>query len=309
MTYNYHEMIESFATGNLQRGKQYARFILEGMKNDLEWRDRMLKTLSMQFMSLPANLQEFLFAEDPAVIDMERTVLSSKEEKIVHHIERMQSVSDKMAEKGIRYLNSTLLYGKSGTGKTTLAKYIARKMDLPFVCINISTIVGSYLGQTSKRVADIFEYAMKTKCIFMMDEVDVIGVARNSNSDSASSERSSIVMSITQNIDRLPNSTILIAGTNRLDILDEALLRRFSLQQEINLPDHDCILEICNRYLINSEIALDDTHLDEFSKRMVQEKRSKDYVVKRVVEAMAMAFAKNEPLDLGCKKEQILFDF
>lgn len=309
MTDYYKNLVEGLSSGDLQKAKTYARFILEGMKTDNVWRDEMLKKLSMQFMELPSNISEFLFAENPAVIDMERTVLSTKEKKIVGHIERMQSVSNRMAESGIRYLNSTLLYGKSGTGKTTLAKYIARKMDLPFICINISTIVGSYLGETSKRIAKIFDYAIKTRCVLMMDEIDVIGISRNSNRDSASAERSSIVMSITQNIDSLPNSTILIAGTNRLDMLDEALLRRFSLQQEIKLPDAECIEEICHRYVDGACIEFDSANLSQFSKQMAKDEKSKDFVVKRIIEAMAVSYAKNEPLDLSHQTEQILFDF
>jgi len=309
VTDQYKELIEGLSLGNLQKAKLYARFILEGMKSDNIWRDRMLNNLSLQFMELPSNISEFLFAENPAIIDMGRTVLSAKEQKIVGHVERMQSVSNRMAESGIRYLNSTLLYGKSGTGKTTLAKYIARKMDLPFICINISTIVGSYLGETSKRIAKIFEYAIKTKCILMMDEIDVIGISRNSNKDGASAERSSIVMSITQNIDSLPNSTILIAGTNRIDILDEALLRRFSLQQEIKLPDAECIEEICHRYVDGTDIKFSDTQLKDFSRQMAKDGKSKDFIVKRIIEAMAVSYAKNDPLNLSQGTEQTLFDF
>jgi len=308
MSINESSIIESLAKGDLKQAKMYARFSLEGMKSNLVWRDRMLSLLSLEFMELPSNISEYLTAEDPPIIDIARTVLSADEMKIVNHVKRMREVSDKMAEKGIRYLNSTLLFGDSGTGKTTLAKYIAHVMDMPFISLNISTIVGSYLGSTSSRINSIFNFVQKTKCVMMLDELDVIGVTRSSG-DSCSTERSSIVMSITQCIDRLPNSTILIAATNRKDIIDPALIRRFSLQKEVKLPDRSQVMEICKRFLLDSGLEYDENALSVFAEGMVRLRASKDLVSKKVTESMAISMGTGLPVKLEASESQTFLEF
>jgi ATP-dependent 26S proteasome regulatory subunit len=90
----------------------------------------------------------------------------------------MKKVNERLIEIGIPYINSTLLYGESGTGKTTFGRYVAFKTGLPFCYMNFSNLVDSYMGSTSKNISKAFSYAISNPCVFMLDEVDCISIRR-----------------------------------------------------------------------------------------------------------------------------------
>ena len=201
-------------------------------------------------IELPPNLKYKLEALDMSTFREDRYYLSKECEDIVNEISKMRVVSEKLSELQIPYLNSTLLYGESGTGKTTLAKYIAYKMNLPYVYINFSQIIDSLMGKTSSTINLAFNFVKTTPCIFMIDEIDAIGIKRSLSSNSgADGEINRVTITMMQELDNLPNDVILIAATNRKDIIDEALLRRFSLKKEIHLPTEEEKIDIANMYV------------------------------------------------------------
>lgn len=77
-----------------------------------------------------------------------------------------------MSEYGIPYLNSTLISGIPGTGKTEFAKYVAYRLDLPYAYLNFSYLIDSYLGKTAQNLRKVFDYCKGQKCVLMLDEVD-----------------------------------------------------------------------------------------------------------------------------------------
>lgn len=150
----------------------------------------------------------------------------------------MKKVNDRLMEMGIPYLNSTLLYGESGTGKTTFGRYVAYKMGLPFCYLNFSSLVDSYLGNTSKNIGKAFSYVVANPCVFMLDEIDCISIRRSDSSDGgASGEMARVTIALMQEFDKLTNDIVVIAATNRIDRIDEALLRRFSVKHEVKPLD------------------------------------------------------------------------
>ena len=88
----------------------------------------------------------------------------------------------------IPYKNATLLYGPPGTGKTMFGKYIAYKMGLPFCYLNFSKVVDSYMGVTSRNIAQAFTYASTNPCVFMLDEVDTISCNRAGGDNSGANK-------------------------------------------------------------------------------------------------------------------------
>ena len=110
-----------------------------------------LESSGNNMIELPHDLKNIVCVEDVSNSFKEgRYYLSEREHKIFNDIVRMKKVTEKLMEMRIPYLNSTLLYGKSGTGKTTFGKYVAYKMGLPFCYLNFSNLVDSYMGSTSK---------------------------------------------------------------------------------------------------------------------------------------------------------------
>lgn len=165
--------------------------------------------------------------------DPNRYFLTAREKEVIEHIEKMYRVSGKLATLGIRYTNAVLLSGESGTGKTTFAQYAAHSLGLPFFYVSITQLIDSYLGKTGQNLETVFEFANSLPCVLVLDEIDQIGSKRRDDGGT-SGEMKRVLITILQNLDRLPNNVVLIAATNRPEVLDEALVRRFSVSHVVN---------------------------------------------------------------------------
>lgn len=197
-----------------------------------------LESSGSNMIELPYDLKEMLSVEDVSNSFKEgRYYLSDREKTIYENIVQMQKVNQRLMEMGIPYINSTLLYGESGTGKTTFGKYVAYKTGLPFCYMNFSHLVDSYMGGTSKNISKAFTYAISNPCVFMLDEVDCISIRRSDTTSSSGSggEMARVTITLMQELDKLPNDVIVIGATNRIDRIDEALLRRFSMKHEVKV--------------------------------------------------------------------------
>ena len=143
---------------------------------------------------------------------------------------------------GEKIPKGALLTGKPGTGKTLLARAIAGESSVPFIQCSGSSFVEMFVGVGAKRVRDIFEMARNNQpCIVFIDEIDAIGKKRSANGLAANDEREQTINQLLTEMDGFDNDSqiVVIAATNRLDILDEALLRpgRFDRKIQVSLPD------------------------------------------------------------------------
>lgn len=138
---------------------------------------------------------------------------------------------------GVATPNRLLLYGPPGTGKTSIAGQIAYDLDLPLVTTRSDTLVSSLLGQTSRNIREVFEYAQSQPCVLFLDEFDAL--AKNRADVREIGELQRVVIALLQNIDALPSSTILIAATNHENLLDPAIWRRFEHAVRLALPSSE----------------------------------------------------------------------
>lgn len=163
--------------------------------------------------------------------------------------------SDKYKELGAKIPKGALLVGPPGTGKTLLAKAVAGEANVPFLSISGSDFVEMFVGVGASRVRDLFEQAkQKAPCIVFIDEIDAIGRARGKNAGfSGNDERENTLNQLLTEMDGFQTNTgvIVLAATNRADILDKALMRagRFDRQIEVGLPDVKEREEIFNVHL------------------------------------------------------------
>ena len=144
---------------------------------------------------------------------------------------------------GAKIPKGALLVGPPGTGKTLLAKAVAGEADVPFFSLSGSDFVEMFVGVGASRVRDLFRQAKeKAPCIIFIDEIDAVGRARNRNlSMGTNDERESTLNQLLTEMDGFGSNSgvILLAATNRVDILDKALLRagRFDRQINVDLPE------------------------------------------------------------------------
>ena len=159
--------------------------------------------------------------------------------EIVDFLKRPQKYKDL----GGKIPKGALLVGPPGTGKTLLAKAVAGEANVPFFSISGSDFVEMFVGVGASRVRDLFKQAKeKAPCIVFIDEIDAIGRARGKNAGfSSNDERENTLNQLLTEMDGFGTNAgvIILAATNRADILDKALLRagRFDRQIEVGLPD------------------------------------------------------------------------
>ena len=192
--------------------------------------------------------------------------LAGAKEEVQEIVEFLKS-PNKFTKLGGKIPKGALLVGPPGTGKTLLAKAVAGEADVPFFSLSGSDFVEMFVGVGASRVRDLFRQAKeKSPCIIFIDEIDAIGRARSKGpSLNSHDERESTLNQLLTEMDGFGTNSgvIILAATNRADILDKALLRagRFDRQISVDLPDvHERkeIFEVHLRRLkLDSELNID----------------------------------------------------
>ncbi|MDE6443664.1 MAG: ATP-dependent zinc metalloprotease FtsH [Muribaculaceae bacterium] len=177
-------------------------------------------------------------------------------EEIVEFLKNPQ----RYTELGAKIPKGALLVGPPGTGKTLLAKAVAGEANVPFLSMSGSDFVEMFVGVGAARVRDLFKQAKeKAPCIVFIDEIDAVGRARGKNPNMGSNdERENTLNQMLTEMDGFGsnNGVIILAATNRADMLDKALLRpgRFDRQIFIDLPELTDRVEIFNVHLRNIKV-------------------------------------------------------
>ena len=188
-----------------------------------------------------------------------QTAAKQEVQEIVEFLKQPQ----KYTELGGKIPKGALLVGPPGTGKTLLAKAVAGEADVPFFSMSGSDFVEMFVGVGASRVRDLFRQAKeKAPCIIFIDEIDAVGRARGKNpSMGGNDERENTLNQLLTEMDGFGTNSgvIILAATNRADILDKALLRagRFDRQIHVDLPDLNERKEVFGVHI--RPLKLDDT--------------------------------------------------
>ena len=213
-----------------------------------------------------ANRQAFDFSKSRARLEDNIKVkfddvagCDEEKEEMQELIEYLRSPR-KFSSLGARIPKGIIMVGPPGTGKTLLAKAVAGEADVPFYSISGSDFVEMFVGVGASRVRDLFKEAKKTApCIIFIDEIDAVGRQRGAGLGGGHDEREQTLNQLLVEMDGMSDNSgiIVVAATNRPDVLDQALLRpgRFDRQITVSLPDvkgREAILKVHAR---NKKIA------------------------------------------------------
>ena len=188
--------------------------------------------------------------------------LSEAKQEVQEIVEFLKN-PQKFTNLGGKIPKGALLVGPPGTGKTLLAKAVAGEADVPFFSMSGSDFVEMFVGVGASRVRDLFRQAKeKAPCIIFIDEIDAVGRARSNRGGMPSNdERESTLNQLLTEMDGFGTNSgvIILAATNRADILDKALLRagRFDRQIHVDLPELQDRIEIFNVHLKPLKLAKD----------------------------------------------------
>ena len=193
--------------------------------------------------------------------------LDEEKEELIEIVDFLKR-PEKFAKMGAKIPKGVLLYGKPGTGKTLIAKAIAGEADVPFISMSGSEFIEMFAGLGASRVRKLFEKARKlAPCIVFIDEIDAIGSRRTSNSG-AETENNQTLNQLLVEMDGFSSeeTIIVLAATNRPEMLDKALLRpgRFDRQITIPTPDLKGRLEILKIHTKDKKLS-EDVNLESIA--------------------------------------------
>lgn len=228
-------------------------------------------------MNAGGNKQAFEFTKSKAKIEGNIKVrfkdvagCDEEKEEVKEIIDYLKSPK-KFADMGARIPKGVLMVGPPGTGKTLLAKAVAGEADVPFFSISGSDFVEMFVGTGASRVRDMFKKAQQTApCIVFIDEIDAVGRQRGAGMGGGNDEREQTLNQLLVEMDGIGENKgiVIIASTNRPDVLDPALLRsgRFDRQITVSLPDKKGRTEILEVHARNKKLA-PNVSLENLAKR------------------------------------------
>jgi hypothetical protein len=190
-------------------------------------------------------IQPDLLAVLPASGPLGDVTLPKETRALLDAVLREHRSKDRLLAHGLRPRSRLFFHGPPGCGKTLTARALGAELGLPVFIVRFDALVGSYLGQTSLRIREVFRFAEATPAVVLIDEIDAVGRRRGKAMDVGELDR--VVISLMQQLDLSQPAGLLVATSNLPEELDVALLRRFDLAVELPAPSAAKILAFAKR--------------------------------------------------------------
>lgn len=179
--------------------------------------------------------------------DREQPVLSVDVEESMGQLIQERRQAARLASLGLTPTRSAIFVGKPGVGKTLTARWLAVQLGVPLYVLDLTAVMSSLLGRSGNNLRAALDYAKRTPCVLLLDEIDAIAKRRSDDTDIGELKR--LVAVILQEVDEWPATGLLLAATNHPELIDPALWRRFDLVVDFKLPDKPAVKESIKRFL------------------------------------------------------------
>ena len=252
---HFEENDEKFNTIALQIAAHEARLGHTNLANDIRKIIESSKNNKPRLKNIDSNLQG-LFLEIYPQERLSDLVVSPQIKERIERIIHEFTYKDKLFKHNLENRRKILLSGNPGTGKTMTASIIANELRLPIYVVLMDKIVTKYMGETSAKLRQIFDFIKDVPAVYLFDEFDAIGGQRGKDNEVGEMRR--VLNSFLQFLERDHSDSLIIAATNNLELLDQALFRRFDDVIRYQLPtDNEKLQLLKNRLngnLSNKEI-------------------------------------------------------
>jgi SpoVK/Ycf46/Vps4 family AAA+-type ATPase len=216
--------------------------------------ERLRGALDLMIISAPEEVEQ----------QFEDLVCTHEQESIIRKVQIARIHRDVLKRHRIHEVGKLLFVGPPGTGKTSLALALSRRLHLPLLEVRLSMITSQYLGETSKNIDRIFEFAKKiTPCILFIDEFDYVAKSRVTDDHGAMKRAVNALLKNIDQIGLVRHGVLLIGATNHPQLLDEAAWRRFDEVVLFSLPDREMRQKILEKIVASLSCACDLAALAE----------------------------------------------
>jgi len=191
-----------------------------------------------------------VFNDEP---NREQPLLSLELDETLGQLIQERRQIERLASMGLNPTRSAIFVGPPGVGKTLTARWLASQLGVPLYVLDLTAVMSSLLGRSGSNLRAALDFAKRSPCVLLLDEIDAIAKRRSDNTDIGELKR--LVTVILQEVDEWPSTGVLLAATNHAELIDPALWRRFDLVINFKAPETPAVKQAIKRFL-GSDYAL-----------------------------------------------------
>lgn len=185
-----------------------------------------------------------VFKDDP---DREQPLLTPHLEETLSQLIQERRQTERLASVGLSPTRSAIFVGPPGVGKTLTARWLASQLGVPLYVLDLTAVMSSLLGRSGSNLRAALDFAKRSPCVLLLDEIDAIAKRRSDDTDIGELKR--LVTVILQEVDEWPSTGLLLAATNHAELIDPALWRRFDLVINFKAPEMQAVKQAIRRFL------------------------------------------------------------